>query len=330
MTSTISRRFSRPALAVAAATAATALAFGQPFVSNAPAAADEADPASDHLILDYGFEDLGDGTTVTDSSGNARNGTLANPGSAALVDRPDGGKALQLSGGEAGSTTSPYVTLPAGVFAGLTATSISTWIKWDGGAPFQWAYCVGKDANSAAFYTPRFEGADVARSSVKPSTGGAEIGASGQSALNTDEWHQITTTINSDRVVYYLDGLEVSRTDVGVDVATALYGESSANSGYLGQPFWTGAHPFFAGTLDDFQVYDTALTPAQVAELAGDAIPDLVDILDTATTARTDVGTAPVLPTGVNASYSDGQNRLAPVTWGPSTHRNTPSEASSP
>jgi hypothetical protein len=299
---------------VTAALAVAALSVGQPALT-APASAAAPDDVAGHVILDYDFDGAaGVDAVVKDTSGNGRDGVLTNPASAQLVDGHQGaGHALELSGGAAGSTTAPYITVPQGLFQGLQSTTISSWVKWDGGDAFQWLYTLGKDKDSATFYTPRFAGDDKARSSVKPTSQG-EVGASGSAALPADEWHLVTTTIDDATLVYYLDGLEVSRTDVGVDVASALSGADAPNSGYIGQPFWTGVHPFFAGAIDDFQVYDTALTAEQVRSLAGDSAPTVTQVLQTSTEVQTDVGAAPQLP-GVSARFSDGQERLAPVTW---------------
>lgn len=304
----------KPIAVVTAGLAVAALAIGQPAVPEAAQAAPAAASAADHLILDYDFDGAGSvSATVQDTSGDGRNGTLVNPGSAKLVDRQGGGKALQLSGGPRTSTTAPYITVPAGLFKDLQGTTISSWIKWEGGEVFEWLYTLGKDRNNATFYTPKFEDG-TARSSAKPTADGQEVGARATTPLPTDGWHLVTTTIDENNVIYYLDGLEVSRTNVGIDVAQVLYEASAANSGYIGQPFWTGVHPFFKGSIDDFQVYDTVLTPQQVRDLAGSAAPTLTEVLETSTQVRTDVGTAPTLP-GVRATYSDGQQRLASVTW---------------
>ncbi|WP_197978734.1 MULTISPECIES: LamG-like jellyroll fold domain-containing protein [unclassified Microbacterium] len=294
--------------------AVAVLAIGQPAVPDSAAAASTAPSAADHLILDYDFDGVDAVTaTIEDKSGDGRNATLTNPSSAKLVDREGGGKALQLSGGARDSRVAPYLTVPAGLFKDLQGTTVSSWVKWEGSQVFEWLYTLGKDASSATFYTPKFNDG-TARSSAKPASAGQEIGARAATALPTDGWHLVTTTIDQNNLIYYLDGLEVSRTDVGINVGQALYGASSANSGYIGQPFWTGAHPFFQGSIDDFQVYDTVLTSAQVRSLAGNAAPALTEVLETATRTKTNVGTAPSLP-GVRAKFSDGQERLAAVTW---------------
>ncbi|MDQ1082068.1 MULTISPECIES: LamG-like jellyroll fold domain-containing protein [Microbacterium] len=294
--------------------AVAALAIGQPAVPEGAQAAATTVSAADHLILDYDFEGQSSVTaTVQDTSGDGRNGVLTNPASARLVDREGGGKALQLTGGAPNSTTAPYITVPAGLFEDLQGTTISSWVKWEGSDVFEWLYVLGKDRDSATFYTPKFEDG-TARSSAKPTATGQEIGARATTPLPAGEWHQVTTTIDKNTLISYLDGLEVSRTEVGIDVAQALFGAGSPNSGYIGQPFWTGVHPFFKGSIDDFQVYDTVLTPQQVRDLAGSSAPVPTEVLESSTQVRTNVGTAPALP-GVRARFSDGQERLALVNW---------------
>lgn len=302
------------AAAVTAGLAVAALAIGQPAVPESASAATTQAAASDHLILDYDFDGIDAvSATVQDKSGDGRNGTLANPGSAKLVERPGGGKALQLSGGASNSTTAPYVTVPAGLFKDLQGTTISSWVKWEGSEIFEWLYTLGKDRDNATFYTPRFDDGK-ARSSAKPVGANQQIGAGATTALPKDEWHLVTTTIDNNSLVYYLDGLEVSRTAVGLDVAQALYSPTAPNSGFIGQPFWTGIHAFFKGSIDDFQVYDTALSADQVRSLAGDNIPAVTEVLETSTEVRANVGSTVSLP-GVRAKFADGQERLAPVTW---------------
>ena len=150
MRSTRRRAARAPIATVAAGLAVAALAVGSP-VHVPLAEAAPADDASSHVILDYDFDAAASVTaTVKDESGKGRDGVLANPGSAQLVDGPAGGKALHLSGGAAGSTTAPFITVPSGLFQGLTSTTISSWVKWDVGDAFQWLYTLGKDKDRLA------------------------------------------------------------------------------------------------------------------------------------------------------------------------------------
>ena len=168
----------------------------------------------EHLILSYSFEEgqVADGI-VDDLSPSGLDGSVVNAGQAPLVPgRADGSSALDLTGGAASSTTAPYVEIPHGLFEGRTEMSIATWLRWDGGADFQWVYNLGKDNASATFLTPSFQGPGTNRSSIKPVNGGAEVGVDGTGKLPAGQWVQAVTAIDGEEIVYYLNGVEVGRT----------------------------------------------------------------------------------------------------------------------
>jgi hypothetical protein len=265
------------------------------------------------LVLHYDFEgDLSAGV-VTDRSGSSLNGTLVNPGSATPTVGADGSQALQLRGGGAGDSTAPYVSIPNGLFAGLTATTISTWVNWSGGEDFQWVYCIGKDLNTATFVTPSYSGVGRTRSSIKPVNGGSEVGVTATQKLPTDRWVNLVTTIDGQTISYYINGAKVGSTAASLNLGATMHSASNTTSGYLGKPFWNG-HPFLAGALDDFRVYDTAFSDTQVAGLAGDHLATLTSVKQTTVDVSTNVGTAPVLP-ALTGAYTDGIDREVPVAW---------------
>lgn len=264
------------------------------------------------MVLHYDFNADLSGGVVPDISGSGLNGTVVNAGSASQVASVDGSKALSLPGGDSGSTTAPYVSLPNGLFKNLSAATISTWVKWYGGADFQWVYCLGRDKDSATFVTPSFSGVSKTRSSVKPVNGRSEVGVDATVKLPTDRWVNVVTTIDGKNITYYLNGARIGSAAATLDLAATMYAAANTTSGYLGKPFWDG-HPYLAGAIDDFRVYDTALTDAEVAALAGDHLATLVKVTQTYN-VRTDVGVAPVLP-AVTGSFSDGIDRELPVSW---------------
>ncbi|MEJ3750807.1 LamG-like jellyroll fold domain-containing protein [Actinomycetes bacterium KLBMP 9797] len=295
------------------AAAALAAALAVTILSGAEAPAMAADPG--RLVLHYDFEGDLSGGVVADRSGSGLDGTLVNPGAATRVAGVDGSQALRLRGGVAGDTTAPYVSIPHGLFAGRAAITISTWVTWSGGEDFQWVYCIGKDLNTATFVTPSFSGVGKTRSSIKPVNGGSEVGVTATQKLPTDRWVNLTTTIDGRTISYYINGAKVGSTAASLDLAATMHAAGNTTSGYLGKPFWAG-HPFLAGTLDDFRVYDTAFTAEQVAALAGDHLATLTGVPSTAFDVDTTVGTAPTLP-AVVGTYSDGLDRETDVAWDP-------------
>ena len=241
----------------------------------------------------------------------------------------DGSKALSLPGGGASSTTAPYVQIPNGLFKGRSAATISTWFAWAGGADFQWVYNLGKDKDTATFVTPSVEGDSRTRSSIKPVNGSAEVGVSGTGKLPVDTWVNLVTTIDGQNITYYLNGVKAGSQKAAINLATTMYSATNSTSGFLGKPFWNG-HPFLAGAIDDFRVYDTAFTDAQVAQLAGDKLATLTGVAQTTFNLRTTLGAAPMLP----AVRGELLRRHRPGRAGhrgtPCRRRPTPAAAGSP
>ncbi len=278
-----------------------------------PASAQTLD---EHLILSYSFEEgqVADGT-VDDLSPSGLDGSVVNSGQAPLVPgRADGSSALDLTGGAASSTTAPYVEIPHGLFEGRNEMSIATWLRWDGGADFQWVYNLGKDNASATFLTPSFQGPGTNRSSIKPVNGGTEVGVDGTGKLPAGQWVQAVTAIDGEEIVYYLNGVEVGRTQAQLDLDAVMHDPNGTTSGFLGKAFWSG-HPFFDGAIDEFQVYDLALDGAQVAELYGGELPVIEGLQQDSFEVRTVVGEAPELPTAAPAAFSDGIGRNVAIDW---------------
>ncbi|MFJ3667362.1 LamG-like jellyroll fold domain-containing protein [Streptomyces sp. NPDC090106] len=301
-----------PPRTIAAATAIAAL-LALPAAAPAPAAA--ADP-DDSLVLHYDFEEpTVSGSTVEDLSDRHLDGTLVHPDQAAFTrGRTDGDRALSLPGGPAASGTAPYVTIPNGLFKDASAMTVSTWATWDGGADFQWLYNLGKDASRATFFTPSFADDHKLRASVKPTTGNAETGVSGSAALPTGQWVNITTVLDGRTITTYLNGVGIGSKAAPIDLAATMHADGNDTSGFLGKAFW-GGHPFYAGRIDDFRVYDTALGRDAVRALVGDGVPALTRLDRTSFALDTVAGQIPQLPATIDGSFSDGITRPLPVTW---------------
>ncbi|MFG3339964.1 LamG-like jellyroll fold domain-containing protein [Glycomyces sp. NPDC048151] len=274
-----------------------------------------ANPLDEHLILSYSFEEgqVANGT-VDDLSPSGLDGKVVNPGQAPLVPGRDGSSALDLTGGASNSTTAPYVEVPHGLFAGRDQMTVATWLRWDGGADFQWAYNLGRNNASATFLTPSYQGPATNRSSIKPVNGGGEVGVDGTGKLPAGTWVQAVTAIDGEQIVYYLNGVEVGRTQARLDLDAVMHDPNGTTSGFLGKAFWSG-HPFFDGAIDEFQVYDVALDATQVAEIYGGTLPVLQGLQQDSFEARTIVGEAPELPAAAPADFSDGIGRTVSIDW---------------
>ncbi|OAH13686.1 family 43 glycosylhydrolase [Streptomyces jeddahensis] len=226
---------------------------------------EEGPDAPADMILHYDFDETG-GNIARDSSGHGYHGTY--------VRTPDFGTGVEggsfkMSGGSSASTTSPYVRIPNGVLKGVDSVTVSTYAKWKGGDNFQWLFGLGPDSNKYLFATPSNGGGKLF-SAITKATWSGEKQMVGGSQLTPGEWKHVTVTVNgaTETAVLYVDGAEAARA-TGVTIKPSeLYDASKGYTGYIGKSLYS-PDPYFGGEVDDFRIYNRALSPAEILELSG-------------------------------------------------------------
>ncbi|BCY07081.1 family 43 glycosylhydrolase [Actinoplanes sp. L3-i22] len=207
------------------------------------------------LRLQYKFDETG-GTVAKDSSGNGFDGTYLNK---PALD----GTAVTLSGGS-------YVTIPNGVLKGATSATVSLWAKWTASTTVnQWIYGLGPDSTKYLFTSPS-NGSSVLYSAITTGSWSAESKLATGAALPGGSWQHLAVTVDgpTGTATMYLNGRKVASA-TGVTVKPGdLYDASKSYSGYVGRSLYS-ADPYFSGSVDDFRIYNTALTSAQILNLAG-------------------------------------------------------------
>jgi hypothetical protein len=292
------------------APAALALALGAGLLAAPAVPATAADAPRPVARYTFDQDDLASGR-IADSSGNGLTAVLVNGSTAQSVEGTAGGKALALPGG-APTSTGAYVSLPREVLGDASDLTVSARVRWSGDTTsWQRIFDLGTDTTKYLFTTP-YNGS-VLRTAVTTGGGGAEAQVSGYAPLPADQWRTVTVTLDTTagRVTTYLDGVAVSSAVTTVK-AKDLLGASATAAGYIGKSFYQD--PLFKGSIDDFTVWHSALSPEQVAGTVGD-VPTLQQLTQTSFEVRTTTGTAPALPTAVRSSYSDGYDRDTPVVW---------------
>ncbi|WP_369167437.1 family 43 glycosylhydrolase [Streptomyces sp. R28] len=217
------------------------------------------------LLLSYDFDETG-GNIARDSSGHGYHGTY--------VRTPDFGTGVEggsfrMSGGSSGSTTAPYVRIPNGVLKNADSVTVSTYAKWKGGDSFQWLFGLGPDSDKYLFATPSNGGSSL-YSAITKASWSAESKLTAGSQLTPGEWRHVTVTLDgtTGTMALYVDGIQAARA-TGVTIKPSeLYDANKDHSGYIGRSLYA-ADPYFGGEVDDFRVYDRALTAAEVMELSG-------------------------------------------------------------
>lgn len=210
------------------------------------------------LVNQYTFND---GTT-NDGIG-AQNGILA--GGASVNSG-----LLQLTGGSMAMPPSIFTTAASGGTSG--EVSIATWVlatsnsNWAAIASFG-AGPVGSNAPNPAtqdyiqLIAQHGAGAATLRTTTHAANNGTEGFVDGVAALSTATQQHLVTTYNqtSGLVEFFVDGASVGTQNIatGLDLNTF---DDSANS--LGQSQW--ADPAFLGDVDQFEIYDTALSAGEV------------------------------------------------------------------
>jgi len=204
---------------------------------------------SDPNLVGWWKLDEGQGTLAIDWSGQNNHGTIL--GGTEWIDGYDGG-ALKLNGQDG------YVSLPIGPHA----ATITTWIDFsNAGGAWQRIFDFGSNTTSYMFLTPRLDTAGEMRFGITIEGGGApEQLATAPETLPTG-WHHVALAISSAGLRLYLDGQLVA--SGSTTVVPSDLGEPANN--WLGRSQY-GADAYLRASLDDFRIYNYALTFEEIPE----------------------------------------------------------------
>jgi alpha-N-arabinofuranosidase len=97
----------------------------------------------------------------------------------------------------------------------------------------------------------------------------------GDTDLRNDSWHHVAAVFETDEtpdvtdIKLYVDGVqETISGELPQPIDTAIDGRVR-----IGKSPWSGSGFYFEGLIDDVRIYDYALSPAEVAGLAGRTKP---------------------------------------------------------
>lgn len=189
--------------------------------------------------------------------GNALDSTLhlnngATYAGTSYVTGKIGTKALALNG------SSGFVQLPPNV-ANHAEITIATWIYWNGTTTGQRIFDFGSSATEYMFLTPKIVLGGM-RFGIK--NGGVEQQLNA-AALPTGKWSHVAVTLSASGASMYVDGQVVAASNA--ITINPLNFKPMLN--YIGRSQST--YPLLNGTIDDFRVYNYALSANEVAQIAG-------------------------------------------------------------
>jgi hypothetical protein len=284
----------------------SAMISGNESDNSASAAATTLSPTFGPLAHRYVFSETG-GTNVADSVGGpVWTGTLPSGGTL-------GSGRLTLS-----SNSQQYASLPAGIVNGLTNFTIMAWVNLTSSANWIRLFDFGNNTTSYMFLTPQNGGDGKVRFAITTGGSGAEQRINSSTTLSLGAWHQVAVTLNSGTGILYVDGVAVG-TNSSMTLTPSSLGSTVKN--YIGKSQFPDS--YLNGSLDEFRIYNRALTAADVA-LMNAGGPSQTRLAGTVTlgslnqtyngTARS--ATATTTPSGltVNLTYNGSAN--APTNAG--------------
>ncbi|MDL2243700.1 hypothetical protein LJB84_02535 [Bacteroidales bacterium OttesenSCG-928-J19] len=219
------------------------------------------------MILHYTFDaDDVEGTKVYDSSQKANDGTLVNN----ATTSPDGkiGGALYLpTTGKSGPDVD-YVYIADGITTNLESFTVATWVKPS--AVSQWArvFDFGASTLDNMFFT--VSAGSNCRYAIKVSefgTGEDMVDVVGAN-LALNEWNHVAVAYDaeSNSCVIYINGIEGGRkNDMTAGKTPSKLAGSTQN--FIGRAQYND--PGFVGYMDDFRIYDYAMSQTDVHALTG-------------------------------------------------------------
>ncbi len=212
--------------------------------------------ASKNPIIYYDFEDS------TDKSGNFHDAQLAQ--SATIAQGISGGLGLKLNG-----TSESFVQIPSDALIGLEDYTISAWIKPNVKNNTQRVFDFGTGTGRYMFLTPYY-GTNHLRGAITAGSYDYEKGVSVDIDIETGRWTHLVMMQEGDVMRIYIDGVLCGEEEnVKLDPYEIKYEIPYC---YIGKSMWSGDQ-YFNGTIDEFRIYDRAITPNEVTELFEMEIP---------------------------------------------------------
>ncbi|MFD0893268.1 alginate lyase family protein [Luteolibacter ambystomatis] len=194
------------------------------------------------------------GTTVANAASSSATGLLPNKG---LWSQGRMGNAVLLNGKD------QYVQLPAGVVSKLSGFTIATWVNLESTATWSRIFDFGDDRGQWMYLTPN-RGNGMPRFEVSTVYGYNAQRIEGTIAFPAKEWVHVAVTLSGGKGTLYLNGVEAG-SNPAIDFPPFRLGNTPRN--WIGRS-QTDRDPYLNGKVDEFRIYDGALTPAQIAELA--------------------------------------------------------------
>lgn len=205
------------------------------------------------------------GTLLPDSSGKGNDGTL--------VTGSGGASGYAFAAGKVGNALDllvahkGYVTVPSALLANACEATVAAWVYLNTETNWQRIFDFGKDTNVYMFLATQNSLTGVLRFAISTAGNSAshEQHIDGTAALPTGAWHHVAVVLGAAGGVLYLDGVQVGA-NASMTLRPADLG--IVPNAYIGKSQFS-ADPYLDGNVDEFRVYDRALSATEIGTLAG-------------------------------------------------------------
>lgn len=224
--------------------------------------------------LHYTFDDR-EGSKIASNSGK---------GGRSLSASINGGTVEWTNGlfqGAAKLSSNGHFKMPDGVVKDLTDFTLSTWVYIDEQLSNQTVCTFARGTEQYLILTTQRgnmeQGVSLVMTSGEESSGDhtekeQRISYTAQKEkLSANAWHHIAFTLEGSVGVLYVDGVKA---EVKSDFTTNPSKLGYTVDNYIGRPTWPD--PYLTGMVDDFRIYDYALTEEEIYEISSAADPALV------------------------------------------------------
>jgi hypothetical protein len=165
------------------------------------------------------------------------------------------GNALKLCG------NNEYVQLPNGIVGNLHDFTITAWVNPSVNSTWSRVFDFGTGTTDNMFLT--LNDGSTLRFAITNSGAGGEQHIDGTGTLPLNTWSLVTVTLSGTTGTLYVNG-QVAGTNTDMTLNPAALGVTTQN--YIGKSQYND--PYLTGTVDDFNIYSTALSATQVAAIA--------------------------------------------------------------
>ncbi|MEV0729617.1 beta-L-arabinofuranosidase domain-containing protein [Polymorphospora sp. NPDC050346] len=173
------------------------------------------------------------------------------------------GSALRLNG----PSQAQYVTLPQETISQLTNFTIATWVNLASAQDWSRLFDFGQNSTVNMFLTPRSGAAGNApRFAITVGGTAQEQQINGNAALPTGQWVHLAVTLSQNTGTLYVNG-QVAGTNTNMTLNPANL--SNPANRWIGRSQY--GDPFLDATVDEFHIFDRALSQQEVQSLQDSA-----------------------------------------------------------